>query len=255
VDKEKLEAFELGEAGRQQKSRAGNSGVAGVAAHGEAQMIGVSEAVTEIAGKTAIEESIVASLAVALEVRAGERVVECVEKACDVRAPARGGKAAAFDEEIDFGDAHCAAMAEELNNTGDGIGAIESAFCAVDDFDLVNIIERLIRKIEEAARFIEGRPVDEELGEIGVAAIEEKSGETAFAAGARDGRSGRVCSASAIETSWRRRISSCVTMSTGAGVWLSSRGCVLAVTTTFFGDLCDFEFDVESAGVCVGERK
>ena len=60
----------------------------------------------------------------------------------------------------------------------------------MDDFDLVNVIERLIRKIEEAAGFVEGRAVDEKLGEVGVAAVEEKRGEPAFAAGASDSSAG-----------------------------------------------------------------
>ena len=197
MNEEKLEAFELREARRPEKNRAGNSGEAGVATHGKAQTIGVGESIPEISRETAIQKSIVASLAVGLEVGASERVIERAEKAGDLSATAAGGKPATFSEKIDFGNACCAAMAEQLNDTGDSIGAIESAFCAVDDFDLVNVIERLIRKIEEAAGFIEGRAVDEELREVGVATVEEKSGEAAFAAGAGEGRARkglqRVC--------------------------------------------------------------
>src|SRR5712691_10215436 len=98
--------------------------------------------------------------------------------------------AAAFGEEIELGNTRAAAMAEELNDAGDGVGAIQGAFGAVDDFELVNVVEGLIGEIEEAAGLVEGRAVNEDLGEVRVAAVEEKCREAAFAAGASDGGAG-----------------------------------------------------------------
>src|SRR5262249_46147534 len=108
-----------------------------------------------------------------------------------LRAATRGGVAPTFGEEVDLGNAGRAAMAEKLNDSGDGVGSVESAFSAMDDFDFIHVVDRLIGEIEEAARLVDRCAVDEELGEIGVAAIEEKRGETAFAAGAGDGRAGK----------------------------------------------------------------
>ncbi len=191
VDEKKLEAFELREAGREKEDGPWKTGEAGVAADGEAQMIGVAEAVAEVAGETAIEEGVIGSLTAGLEIGTGERVIERAENTSDQSATARGRVAAAFGEEIELGNAGGAAMAEKLNDTGDGIGAVERTLCAVDDFELVNVVEGLTGEIEEAAGLVEGRAVDEEFGEIGIAAVEEESCETAFAAGACDSGAGK----------------------------------------------------------------
>ncbi len=157
MEEEKLNAFELREAGREEENGSGKTGEAGVASGGKAQMIGVAETVAEVAGKTAIEKSVVASLAIGLKIGASEGVIERAEKAGNQSTAARGRITAALGEEIQLGNARGAAMAEELNDAGDGIGAVESAFSAVNDFELVNIVEGLIGEIEEAAGLVERR--------------------------------------------------------------------------------------------------
>src|SRR5260370_40435350 len=83
-------------------------------------------------------------------------------------------------------------MAEELNDARDGVGAIQGALGAVDDFELVNVVKGLIGEVEEAAGLVEGRAGDEELGEGRIAAVEEKWREAAFAAGAGEGGAGEI---------------------------------------------------------------
>ncbi len=140
-------------------------------------------------------------------------------------------------------------------NTGYGIGAVESAFGAVDDFELVNIVEGLIGKIEEAAGLVEGRAVNEELGEVGVAAVEEESGETSFAAGASDGRA-RKSDESISERDELALVDFvCREDLHGSGDLADFEGLRVGGDDDIFRDLRDFEPDLQSAGVRGSQRK
>ena len=162
------------------------SGNTGVAANAEAQLICVRETVTEISSVTAVEVGIVDALAVGMKVGACGGVVEATKKAAELRAAARGGKAAAFSEEIDFGNAGSAAMTDDLNHAGHGVGAIEGAFGAMDDLDFVDIVEREIGEVEVPAGNIYGSAVDEHFGEGGIATINKDGSQPADGAGTRE---------------------------------------------------------------------
>src|SRR2546430_4908563 len=249
MQEEKLETFELRETVREEKDRPWKTGETGVASGGEAQMIGLAETVAEVAGETAIEKSVVGSLAVGLEIGARKGVVKRAEKAGHQSTAARGGIAAAFGEKIEFGNARGAAMAEELDDARHVIGAVESAFGAVDDFELVDVVEGLVGKIEEAAGFVEWRAVNEEFCAIGVAAIEEKGGETSFAAGESDSDAGK--SADSIGDRDKLTLSDFVGREDIDGGRRLAEFVRLGVggDDDIFGDLRDFELDVESTRI------
>src|SRR6266849_1451613 len=84
----------------------------------EAELIGVAETPAEVIGKDAVEKTIIGALARGLEV---------------------GGSR---------GRAGGAAMREGLNHTGNGVGTVECAFRAADDFDFVDIVEGKVGEIE-----------------------------------------------------------------------------------------------------------
>src|SRR5579862_7330974 len=81
-------------------------------------------------------------------------------------------------------------MGEELDDAGDGVGAIDGTFCAADDFDFVDVVERDAGEIDGGAGRIDGGAVYEDFGEIGIAAVEEDGGGATFGAGPADGDAG-----------------------------------------------------------------
>ena len=108
-----------------------------------------------------------------------------------MRAAAARGEAATFGVDAEFGDARFAAMSEELNDAGDGVGAVDGAFGAANDFHFVDVVESDVGEIDRAAGRIDGRAVDENFGEVGVAAVEEDGGGATFRTGAADSDAGR----------------------------------------------------------------
>ncbi len=120
-----------------------------------------------------------------MEIRTRGGVIEATEQSADLRTPASGREAAAFAEEIKLRNAGFAAMAEELDDSGNRVGAVQGAFRAMHHFDFVDVIERRVGKIEETARLVERRAVDQKFGEV-----EEKRGETALTSSAGDGGAG-----------------------------------------------------------------
>src|SRR4029077_9962730 len=166
-----------------------NARFAGVIAKREPELIGFAKGVAEISGDGAIAEGVVAALSFGREVRGRTGIVERAEQATEPRAAARGGKAAAFGEEIESGNVSFPAMRKHLNNPRGRVGAVESAFGAAHHFDFVDVVEREVGEVERAAGKIYGGAVDEHFGLVGVAAIQENSGEPAFRAGAVDGDS------------------------------------------------------------------
>src|SRR4029077_3419755 len=160
-----------------EKSLAGSAGETDVAANGEAELIRIGEAIAQVAGEAAVQEGVVDALAVGMKVGAGGGVVEFVEESADLGSAASGRKAAAFGEEIDFGNARGTLMADDLNDAGHGVGAVESALGTVNELDFVDVIEREIGIDEVAAGEIHGSAVDEDLGEAGIAAVNEEGGE------------------------------------------------------------------------------
>src|SRR5712672_384405 len=119
-----------------------------------------------------------------MEIGAGSGVIEFSEQAAELRATASGRKAAAFREEIEFGDARGALVADDLDYAGHGVRAIESALSAMNEFDLVNVIEGEVGKVHVAAGKIDGSAVNEDFCETGIAAVDEDGGQAADGAGA-----------------------------------------------------------------------
>src|SRR5258705_11308283 len=85
-----------------------------------------------------------------------------------------------------------ASVGKRLDHTRDCVGAIEGAFCATNYLDFINVVEREVGKIKPATGKIYGGAVDQHLGLIGIAAVQEDSGEAAFRTGAVDGDTRRV---------------------------------------------------------------
>ena len=79
---------------------------------------------------------------------------------------------------------------KSLNDAGDGVGAVDGAFGAANDFDFVDVVEREAGKIDGCRRGIDGGAIDEDFGEIGIAAVEEDGGGATFGSGAADGDAG-----------------------------------------------------------------
>src|SRR4029077_9558556 len=126
-------------------------------------------------------------LAVCSEVGAGDGVVECAEKTAKLHAASARVEATALAVDAELRNACLAAVREQLNDTGNGVGAVDGAFGATNDFHFVDVVQRDARKINRAAGGIDGRAVDEDFGEIGVAAVEKDGGCAAFWSGAADG--------------------------------------------------------------------
>src|SRR5205823_5135992 len=100
---------------------------------------------------------------------------------------AHGRIAAAFCEEAGRGHPSGTAVGEDLYDAGHGVGAVERALRAVDDLDLIDVVEGEIGIIEVAAGVVHGRAIDEQFAEAGIAAVEENGREAADPAGACDG--------------------------------------------------------------------
>ncbi len=75
-------------------------------------------------------------------------------------------------------------MSEKLNDAGDSVGAVDGAFGAANDLNFVDVVESEARKIDGSAGGVDGRAVDEDFREIGVAAVEEDGGGATFGSGA-----------------------------------------------------------------------
>src|SRR5712671_7129275 len=85
-----------------------------------------------------------------------------------------------------------AAMSKCLDNARNRVGAIEGAFCAANYFDFIDVVEAEVGKVKCATGKVYGGAVDQNLGLIRIAAVQEDTGETTFRTGAVDGDTGRV---------------------------------------------------------------
>ncbi len=110
-------------------------------------------------------------------------------------------------------------------------------------------------EIEEAAGLVERCAVDEELGEVGVAAVEKEGGETAFATGASNGgagkrgqRIGERDELALVDFVGREDIDG----SRGLADFERLR---VGGDDDVFGDLRDFEPDLQGVGVRGSQRK
>src|SRR6267143_779895 len=184
---ENVGGITLVQAGWLKHSLPGNAGRAGVVAESEAELVGVTEAEAESSGKRAIQKIIVRSLAIGPEVGCGGGIVECAEQSAELRATATRGEIAAFTKNAKLRNTGGAAMREELNDTRNGIGAVDGAFCAANDFHFFDVVEGEIGKIHCAAGRVNGRSVHKHFGEVRIAAVEKDRGSSSFGASAANG--------------------------------------------------------------------
>src|SRR5882757_7563567 len=173
VGGENFLAVSLEEIGRALQRGAGNAGVAGVVTKRDVELVGVGKGVAKISRERAIHEVVVGTLAISPEIGGGAGIVEFAEDAAEVCATACGRKIAAFGVDAECGNTGITAMREELDDAGNGVAAVNSAFRATHNFDLVNVFGGDAGEIHHAAGRIDGRAVDEDLGEVGIAAVEE----------------------------------------------------------------------------------
>ena len=176
--------------GRKEERLPGSASETGIAANAHAQFMVFGKAVAEISRDAAVEKSIVHTLAVSVRVRAGSGIIQFAEQAAHSRAATGGGKATTFGEKIDLRNTGCAAMTDNLNYTGHGVGAVEGAFRTVDDFDLVDVVESEIGEVEVATGKIDGSTVDEHFGKGGAAAVNKDGGQTGDRSRAREADAG-----------------------------------------------------------------
>src|SRR5205807_8182965 len=130
------------------------------------------------------EKCVVDPVTCGVQVLSPDRVFETSQQAANVSATACGGKAAAFPKQIYRGKPCCAPPRENLDCARNRIGPIKGALRAMDDLHLFNIVQREVGEIQEASRFIHGRAVNQDLGEIRIASIDEDGGQSSHAAGA-----------------------------------------------------------------------
>ena len=124
-----------------------------------------------------------------------------------------------------------------------GVGAVESAFGAMDNFDFVDVVESQVGKKEVAAGKIDGSAVDEDFGEAGIATVDEDGGKTADGAGTGEANAGLRS-----EKIGERDGLALLDFLTADeidedGVCSRSRGWAMAVTTTF-SETLNFETKV-----------
>src|SRR5260370_27909884 len=161
------------------KRWARSAGKAGVATEGEADTIGVGKLVDEIAGEGAIEESVVLSLAIGLEVGTGGRVIKGAQKAADLRAAASAGKAAAFGKKIEGRGTRDSLMREKLDDARHCVATVKRALRAVNDLYFIDVIEGEVGETDESAAVVDRHAINENLCVIRVSAIEKEGGKPA----------------------------------------------------------------------------
>ena len=60
---------------------------------------------------------------------------------------------------------------KELDDTGNGVGAVDGAFGAANDFYFIDVVEREAGKIHGAAWGIDRHTIHQDFGEVGIAAV------------------------------------------------------------------------------------
>ena len=177
---ENMLKISLAQVGRFERGLSGDPCDAVVVAQHQAELIGVTEGVAEIAGEGAIQKIIVRSLAVGLQVGCGGGIVARAEQAAELCSAATRGKSATFTKDGELRNARGAAVGEELDDAGNRIGAVDGAFGPVNDFHFIDVVQGEIGKIDGTAGRIDGRAINEHFGEIGISAVEENGRGPAF---------------------------------------------------------------------------
>src|SRR5258708_20193892 len=103
---------------------------------------------------------VVGALAVGLKVGSCGRIIKSATQAADLRAAAARGKTAALAIDADGRRARGAAMGEELNHSGHGVCAVESALCASHDLDFVNVVQAEVGEIDGVTGLVNRRSID-----------------------------------------------------------------------------------------------
>src|SRR6267154_1471618 len=85
-----------------------------------------------------------------------------------------------------------AAVSKCLDHARNRVGAIEGTFCSANYLDFIDVVEGEVGKVKRATGKVYGGAVDQNLGLIRIAAVQENTGETTFRTGAVDGDTRRV---------------------------------------------------------------
>ncbi len=142
----------VGEVCRLEQRLAGRAGFADVVAQGEAYARRIGKAPAEISGERSIAKCVVRALALRFEIGNSGGIIESSKQAGKVRAAAARGEIAAVRERREFRNARRPAMRENLNHSIHRVRSVERAFGAVDHFNFVDVVEREVGEIDEAAR-------------------------------------------------------------------------------------------------------
>jgi len=84
-----------------------------------------------------------------LEIRTRGGVIEATEQSADLRTPRPEEKLPPSPKRLSSGMRVFAAMAEELDDSGNRVGAVQGAFRAMHHFDFVDVIERRVGKMRK----------------------------------------------------------------------------------------------------------
>src|ERR1700739_4794733 len=146
-----LQSNIVGGAGRMKERLSGRTCLAVVIAQCEVYARGIGNAPAKISGEYSIAEGVVQALAVRFKIGDCGRIIESAKQAGKLRAAVAGGEIAAVRERREFRNARGSAVGENLNHTIHGVRSVERAFRSVDDFNFVDVVEREVGKIDEAA--------------------------------------------------------------------------------------------------------
>src|ERR1019366_6569834 len=158
----------IGEVRRLEQRLAGGARVTDVVAQGQAYARRISELPSKVAGQRAIPEGIVQALPLRFQIRNARGIIESSQQTGKVRAAAACREIASVSERREFGYARSPAARENLNPSIHRVRAIESAFRPMDHFDFLDVVERNIGEIDEAAGAVGRRAIDKHLGVIRV---------------------------------------------------------------------------------------
>ena len=96
-----------------------------------------------------------------------------------------GAEVAAVGGEAELGDSGAAGAGPDLDDAGHGVGAVERALRAADEFEAIDFGERDGAEVGGLAGGVDGDAIDDEFVVGGFAAADEERGDAAALAGGR----------------------------------------------------------------------
>ena len=175
-----LHGDRVGEVRRHEQRLAGSARFAVVITQGEANARRIGNAPAEISGERAIAKRVVRALALRFEIGNRGGIIESSKQAGKFRAAVARSEISAIGEGREFRNARGSAMRENLDHSIHRVRTVERAFRAVHDFNFVDVVEREIGEIDQAAGLIGGHAVHQHLGVIRIAAVQEQRSRPAL---------------------------------------------------------------------------